>query len=778
MDDLLAEFHAETRETLDALSGEIIAWEADPGDRGRLDAIFRFVHTVKGSCGFLELPRFETLSHAAEDVLADLRAGTRTADAAMVSAVLAIIDRIGELTEALESGAELPSGDDGLLIAALSADSNVCPISGAAPHVTQTANKAPARSIRVPLELLDRMMSGVSDMVLARNELARRLREVGAEQDVGGAFERLSTCLADMRDSITRTRMQRIEKLFSALPRMVRDTSAELGKSVDLDIDGSDVELDREMIELMRDPLTHMVRNSIDHGIESAEVRAKRGKPETGRLSISARQSGNQIVIEIADDGNGIDEGRLLAKAIASGVITQELANALPPAARAALIFSPGVSTAEQVSSISGRGVGMDVVKSNIERIGGAIELDNRPGVGLRTIIRVPLTLTIIASLTVSAGGQSFALPRSAIEEIVHVSSASIRVDTLGDATIATIRGRALPLLHLEHVLGTGHVGEVTGRTIVVVSAGAGLSYALCVQAVHDHEELVIKPASPAVMGAGVYGGMSLPDSGVPMLMLDAVGIAARAGIEPEEANPIAALIPEAADTASELTSTLLFHDLAGRRRGIRLGVVERLEDVPATRIAETAGRLRVSVEGRLLPLLGCEDGMPAGAMVKLLRLSDGASELVFAIDDVIDIVQLPPAMHRATSEGPIAGVALVQGEQVELIDVFWLFAQAEAAPAREERPLCLLADAEDRWSREILRPLLEAAGYRVGFTGDAVEAQADVVIAGGEPVGTGAAPVIRLRPDMAGANDGSVYRYDRMGLLAAIESQVAKRRA
>jgi two-component system chemotaxis sensor kinase CheA len=778
MDDLLAEFLAETRETLDALSGEIIAWEADPGDRGRLDAIFRFVHTVKGSCGFLELPRFETLSHAAEDVLADLRAGTRTADAAMVSAVLAIIDRIGELTEALESGAELPSGDDGLLIAALSADSNVCPISGAAPHVTQTANKAPARSIRVPLELLDRMMSGVSDMVLARNELARRLREVGAEQDVGGAFERLSTCLADMRDSITRTRMQRIEKLFSALPRMVRDTSAELGKSVDLDIDGSDVELDREMIELMRDPLTHMVRNSIDHGIESGEVRAKRGKPETGRLSISARQSGNQIVIEIADDGNGIDEGRLLAKAIASGVITQELANALPPAARAALIFSPGVSTAEQVSSISGRGVGMDVVKSNIERIGGAIELDNRPGVGLRTIIRVPLTLTIIASLTVSAGGQSFALPRSAIEEIVHVSSASIRVDTLGDATIATIRGRALPLLHLEHVIGTGHVTEVTGRTIVVVSAGAGLSYALCVQAVHDHEELVIKPASPAVMGAGVYGGMSLPDSGVPMLMLDAVGIAARAGIEPEEANPIAALIPEAADTASELTSTLLFHDLAGRRRGIRLGVVERLEDVPATRIAETAGRLRVSVEGRLLPLLGCEDGMPAGAMVKLLRLSDGASELAFAIDDVIDIVQLPPAMHRATSEGPIAGVALVQGEQVELIDVFWLFAQAEAAPAREERPLCLLADAEDRWSREILRPLLEAAGYRVGFTGDAVEAQADVVIAGGEPVGTGAAPVIRLRPDMAGANDGSVYRYDRMGLLAAIESQVAKRRA
>lgn len=212
MDDLLAEFLAETRETLEALSGEIIAWEADPTDRGRLDAIFRFVHTVKGSCGFLDLPRFEKLSHAAEDVLAELRAGTRTADSTLVSAVLAIIDRIGELAEALESGTAVPDGDDAMLVAALSAEAAACPVTGSTPQVTQSANKAPARSIRVPLDLLDRIMSGVSDMVLARNELARRLREVGSENELGGAFERLSGCLAEMRDSITRTRMQRIEE--------------------------------------------------------------------------------------------------------------------------------------------------------------------------------------------------------------------------------------------------------------------------------------------------------------------------------------------------------------------------------------------------------------------------------------------------------------------------------------------------------------------------------------------------------------------------------------
>jgi two-component system chemotaxis sensor kinase CheA len=780
MDDLLTEFLAETRETLDALSGEIIAWEADPSDRGRLDAIFRFVHTVKGSCGFLDLPRFEKLSHAAEDVLSELRSGNRTADATLVSAVLAIIDRIGELTEALESGEELPDSDDALLIAGLSAE----PVAGAVSAPTQVtqanANRAPARSIRVPLELLDRIMSGVSDMVLARNELARRLREVGVESEVGGAFERLSSCLAEMRDSITRTRMQRIEKLFSALPRMVRDTAGELRKSVELEIDGSDVELDREMIELIRDPLTHMVRNSIDHGIEAADLRCKRGKPETGRLSVSARQSGNQIVIEINDDGNGIDEKKLVQKAIAAGVITAELAAALPPQARASLIFSPGLSTAEQVTAISGRGVGMDVVKSNIERIGGSIELDNRPGAGLRTIIRVPLTLTIIASLTVSAAGQSFAIPRAAIEEIVHVSSASLRIDQLGNANVVTIRGRSLPLLHLEQVLGLGRVEDTQGRTIVVVSAGAGLSYALCVQAVHDHEELVIKPASPAVMGTGIYGGMSLPDSGVPMLMLDAAGIAARAGVEPEEANALAAITPEAVEAGPELTSTLLFKDLSGQRRGIRLGVVERLEDVAADQVAFTAGRLRVAVDGRLLPLVGGEDAtLVGGSTVKLLRLSDGVTELAYAINDVIDIVQLPPALHRATSEGPIAGVALVEGEQVELLDVFWLFAQAESTPeAVVTRPLCLIADQEDRWSREILRPLLEAAGYRVGFAGETSPNEAAVVLsAGGVPTGS-SAPVIRLRPEIGRTDDGSVYRYDRAGLLAEIERQVAKRRA
>lgn len=778
MDDLVSEFIAETRDTLAALSGEIIAWEADPGDRARLDSIFRFIHTVKGSCGFLDLPRFARLSHAAEDVLAELRGGARSADAALVSAVLAIIDRISEMTEALDAGEPYLQDGDDALIAALSKPAAASAPAPAA-HVAG-APRAATRSIRIPLDRLDRMMSGVSDMVLARNELSRRLRDLAVDPAVEAAFERLSACVADMRDSITQTRMQQIDKLFAALPRTVRDVAAELGKSVDLEVEGSDVELDREMIELMRDPLTHIVRNAIDHGIESTAERKRARKPASGRLAVSARQAGNQIVLEIADDGRGIDEKRLVAKAISAGIVTTEAADALSPQARAALIFEPGLSTAAQVSAISGRGVGMDVVRSNIERIGGAIEIDNRFGQGLRIVIRVPLTLTIIAALTVTAGGQSFAIPRSSIEEIVHDGNDTIRIEALGASTIATIRGRRLPLIALEHALGMDAEIAGRGRTLVVVRSGAGCNYALSVATVHDHEELVIKPGSPAVMATGVYAGMSLPDTGVPMLLLDAGGIAARARVGAD-----AEAEDEQADDAhaDDTVSTLLFRHLDGATRGIRLAVVERVEEVEAEHVRATAGRLRVSIGGRILPLAGAERALEAG-WVKILRLSDGEAEIAYAIAEVLDIVALPRAFQRAESDGPIAGVALVGGEQVELVDPFWLFAQHGGghAPEPVQAPLCLLTDGEDRWTREILRPLIEAAGYRVALPGDPAAAEAEVVIAPSNATASAATdtPVLRLRAEKALATPGddSVYRYDRAGLLAALRTTVAARRA
>src|SRR5438309_1765989 len=406
MDDLIADFVAECREMLEALGGEIVAWEASPDDRARLDSIFRFVHTVKGNCGFFDFPRLEALSHAAEDALADVRSGRRHADGALVSAVLAIIDRIGE-------------GHG-------------------------KASSAP-RTIRLSVELLDRVMSTVSDMVLARNELARRLRESSTEVSVDGAFERLSSIIAEMRDAITRTRMQRIENLFVALPRMVRDLSAELNKQVLIDIEGGDVELDREMIEMIRDPLTHIIRNAVDHGIEKPAERLKAGKREIGVLCVSARQSGNQILIDIHDDGRGIDGKKLVEKAIANGVIEKSDAAQLTQREQLALIFEAGLSTAREVTAISGRGVGMDVVRSNVERIGGVVEVDSKLGEGTRMTLRVPLTLTIIPALSVSIGAQHFAILRSAIEELVRANGESVTLEHIGVAGVATIRGRRLP---------------------------------------------------------------------------------------------------------------------------------------------------------------------------------------------------------------------------------------------------------------------------------------------------------------------------------------------
>src|SRR3954451_13623275 len=350
MDDLIADFVAECREMLEALGGEIVAWETEPDDRARLDSIFRFVHTVKGNCGFFDFPRLEALSHAAEDALADVRAGRRHPDAPLVSAVLAIIDRIGEMIGAIEAGEEMPAGDDSALIHALApgADGPVQPAAAPLAEGQPRASSAP-RTIRLSVELLDRVMSTVSDMVLARNELARPLRELPADVSVDGAFERLSGIIADMRDAITRTRMQRIENLFVGLPRMVRDLSAELNKQVLVDIEGGDVELDREMIEMIRDPLTHIIRNAVDHGIEKPADRRKFGKREIGLLSVSARQSGNQILIDIHDDGRGVDGKKLVEKAIAAGTLDKSEANGLTERERLALIFEAGLSTASQV---------------------------------------------------------------------------------------------------------------------------------------------------------------------------------------------------------------------------------------------------------------------------------------------------------------------------------------------------------------------------------------------------------------------------------------------
>jgi len=772
MDDLIADFVAECRDMLEALGGEIVAWETQPDDRARLDSIFRFVHTVKGNCGFFDFPRLEALSHAAEDALADVRAGRRHPDGALVSAVLAIIDKISEMIAAIDAGEEMPAGDDSALIDALSpgAESHAAPVAAALADGQGKAAAAP-RTIRLSVELLDRVMSTVSDMVLARNELARRLRVSATEVSVDGAFERLSAIIAEMRDAITRTRMQRIENLFVALPRMVRDLSAELGKQVLVDIEGGDVELDREMIEMIRDPLTHIIRNAVDHGIETPAERLKSGKREIGLLCVSARQSGNQILIDIQDDGRGIDGKRLVEKAVANGVLDKAGAAQLGPREQLALIFEAGLSTAKQVTAISGRGVGMDVVRSNVERIGGIVEVDSTPGQGTRMTLRVPLTLTIIPALTVSVAGQNFAIPRSAIEEIVRATGESVTLEHLGGAGVATIRGRRVPEVSLAAILGITSDAAEQDRTLIVLRPAGGDVYALSVDRIHDHEELVVKPAAPAVMATGLYAGTTLADDGSPILLFDPAGLAQVGGVKLEAQERAARIAEGPAAAALKAVPVLLFRGLDGGRRALRLAVVDRIEEVPVDAIRKAAGQLRVQLGHAILPLAGAQSNELGTDKLRLFRLNDGTREIAYAFREVIDFAAIEHDVIHAESAGEVSGVSLIGGEPAELLDAHWLFATHSGSAARPAEALVCRLPGDDPWMQNMLRPIVEAAGYRV--IGDGDEGEADLVIASQGAAVDEAARTIWLRAEAepTGKKDESIYRYDRAGLLMALKS-------
>ncbi|RHW16492.1 chemotaxis protein CheA [Sphingomonas gilva] len=763
MDDLIQEFIAETRETLEALSGEIVAWEANPTDRARLDAIFRFVHTVKGSCGFLDLPRLARLSHAAEDGLQAVREGKRVPDSHFVDAVLAIVDRIGELTEAIDQGRSLDDSDDENLIRAIDGAPAIVAAESAGP--ANDRGKLPARSVRLGVELLDRMMGGMSDLVLVRNELARRIRDAGAAPEIEAALDRLSTTVADLRDTVTRTRMQRIESLFSALPRMARDTAAELGKAVTLVVEGGDVELDREMIEMIRDPLAHIMRNAIDHGIESPAERTRLGKRENGRIRVCARQAGNQIEIIVSDDGRGIDTEKLGRKLIDQGTLTAAEFARMSEAAKRELIFRPGVSTAAAVTQVSGRGVGMDVVRANVERIGGVVALDSEAGQGLSVVIRVPLTLSIISAISVCVGGQRFAIPRTAIEEIVAADNPMLHRDQVGSASVVRLRDRAMPLVQLGDILALPAEGS---GIIAVVSASEG-SFALAADAIGDHEELVIKPAAPLVMATGRYAGETLPDSGMPMLVLDISGIARVAGLRfdrtarPDQDNG-------EIEAAADRRSILLFRGTDGIRRGIGLSLVDRIESLGHGAVSIVGGKPHVVLDGRVVPLAG---GAAMTDEISVLRLHDGVATVAYAIDQALDIVEIAPELAPPSErDGGILGIALIDGDPVEILDPYWLFARQGQA-SYLERTCALVADA-DGWMAGMLRPLIESAGYRVTMVASPDEAEGPVVSLG-ETRAKGPVVALRRDADPGGPDDRSVYRYDRDGLFAALEQLSVK---
>ncbi len=746
MDDLTGEFVAETREMLDQIGDVLLAWEARPDDTSRIDEVFRFVHTVKGSCGFVNQPRIEALAHAAETALAGVRDRSRVADASLATTMIAIIDRIGVLVAALETpDMTVPDvAADAALIVALDRRTDQH-------EVFEPLVIPQSRTVRIAVPLLEAMMNQVSELVLARNEFARCLRRTD-DRDLSLSFDRLAGTIGELRESVTRTRMQPIERLFATLPRLVRDTARECGKSVSIEIAGQDVEIDREMVEAIRDPLVHIVRNAIDHGIEAPDDRIAAGKVGHSVLRITALQSGNQVSIEIADDGRGIDTTALLAKAITAKKVDAVRAATLDEQARAQLIFEAGLSTAATVSTISGRGVGMDVVRANLERLGGSVALTNRPGSGLTITLRAPLTLSIVNALVVRASGQSFAIPRGAIDEVISIDKGVGRVERIGGGMVVVLRGTAYPCFALAPLLG---LAEGLPRLLVMIAMSSGARYALAVDAIDDHEELVVRPMAPQLAASGIFAGQSLGDDGRPIVVLDPVGLAARGGLD--RALPTAE--PSGITPPTPVTSLLLMHDLDQRAVAIRAAGVERLIETERADWIEVGGSRFVVIDGAHCPA-SSRGALPAAGCIPAVLLRRGDRLCAVPVQAIHDLVPMPAGV--AIGADGIEALLRIDGRPVLLLDTTAFF---------DVRPVAVIALDPSPWARTILAPLIEAAGYDVSFEPDPT---ASMVV---HREGASPAPSVAVMVGLAVDDGGAVAidRYDADQLRRMIATAVRK---
>ncbi|MBW7944975.1 MAG: chemotaxis protein CheW [Sphingomonadaceae bacterium] len=736
MDELLSDFLTETAENLQTVDNEIVLFERDSGNRDVLNNIFRLVHTIKGTCGFLNLPRLERLAHAAETVLGKVRDGQAEVSPAVVGETLAAIDGIKAILATLEASGKEPAGDDEAQIARLNAAIaapevlKAEPVSEVQPAVSVEQDAAAGRgiqSIRVSVALLEQLMTTVSELVLTRNELLQHLRTLKDDR-LAVPLQRLSVQVGELQESVMRTRMQPISNAWSALPRLVRSLAVELGKPIELKMHGGETELDRQLLELIKDPLAHMVRNAADHGIETAEQRKAAGKEPRGHIALKAAQEGGHIVITLADDGRGIDVARLKAKAVALRLLTETDAAQLSAQQAQRLVFHPGLSTAEQVTSVSGRGVGMDVVRANLEKIGGAIDIESTPGKGSLFTIRIPLTLAILPALIVASGGQRFAVPQMAVVELVRVGPNSEHVvEHVNNAAVMRLRERLLPLIHLGTLLGIGG-GRAEGDYVLIARAG-NISFGLIVDNIFDTEEVVVKPVAPILKALSVYSGNAILGDGAVIMILDANGIAASLGIagESDAGDAMDAPVREA---VQETDAMLLFRAGSPHPKAVPLSLVARLEEFDAAAVEWSEGRPVVQYRDALVPLLAVDgDGAPrSSGRQPALIFDNGTSMVALMVDEVLDIVDTYVDISMASDLPARLGTAVIAGRATEVLDVAHYLALAggiSPAAAEDKAGRRVLIVDDSAFFRNMLKPLLASAGYRAMTAASADEALA-----------------------------------------------------
>ena len=680
---------------------------------------------------------------------------------------------------------------------------------------TAEADRIAHQSIRVNVDTLEYLMTMVSELVLTRNQLLEISRR-NEDTEFKVPLQRLSNVTAELQEGVMKTRMQPIGNAWQKLPRIVRDLASELHKQIELEMHGADTELDRQVLDLIKDPLTHMVRNSADHGLETPAERVACGKPEVGTIRLSAYHEGGHIIICIADNGRGLNTERIKAKAVANGLVGEADLEKMTEAQIHKFIFAPGFSTAAAVTAVSGRGVGMDVVRTNIDQIGGTIDVKSVAGEGSSVTVKIPLTLAIISALIVEAGGDRFAIPQLAVVELVRArANSEHRIERIKDTAVLRLRNKLLPLMHLKKLLkiDDGSSTDPENGFIVVTQVG-NQTFGIVVDGVFHTEEIVVKPMSTKLRHIEMFSGNTILGDGAVIMIIDPNGIAKALGTSVAASHEIAdENAAMRAHAAEQLTSLLVFRAGSAHPKAVPLGLVTRLEEIASDKIEFSNGRYMVQYREQLMPLVqmaGVEVAT-SGAQPILVFADDGRS-MGLVVDEIIDIVEERLNIEVAGSGDGILGSAVIKGQATEVIDVghFLPMAFADWFSRREMRPSAtaqsvLLVD-NSAFFRNMLAPVLKAAGYRVRVAPNAQEGLAalrsgqpfDVVLTDIEmPDMNGfefaetiradahlsAMPIIALssmvspaaieRGRQAGFHD-YVAKFDRPGLIAALKEQTA----
>jgi two-component system chemotaxis sensor kinase CheA len=676
----------------------------------------------------------EKLAHAGENLLGLLREGKVTADGPTTTGLLQLMDGLRSILKSIEAEGTEGDGEDTILIGRLEelqspaqaqakharvragvqavgavaeppqeqhralpqpapdpVHALVAPAAKAAQEKTpadgegepgkprvQAAGTAAESTLRVDVTLLNRMMNLVGELVLTRNQV---LQATAADPNLTLLSRRLDMVTADLRESVMKARMQPVSNIFSKMPRIVRDLSQSLGRKVRLQMEGQETELDKSLLEAIKDPLTHAVRNSLDHGIEPPDVRQAAGKDPEGTLTLRALQEGSHVVIEVSDDGAGIAVEKVRQKAVERGLITAERAALLAERELLQLVFLPGFSTAAAVTNVSGRGVGMDVVKTNVEKIGGKVEIDSRPGKGTMLKMRIPLTLAIIPALIVRSVGQSFALPQGALSELVHVppEQAATTIEWMEGAPLYRLRGKLLPLVFLDRLLmpNSEHKGSTERDNFIAVLNADGRQFGLVVDGLADPEEIVVKPLSAVLKNIGLYSGATVLGNADLALILDPGAIALKAGVTMMSEVKTRRGAEVEIETEAAKSPEYLLVEVAERQAAVPLADVLRIEQVKVSRIEYIGYRPVLNFEGQLLPVedsggvLAAVQANPDAQDKQIIVVvcREGSRQVGIAVSHVLDVAA-GSDLFEAGSSARAGGVTLLKNRVTGVVEL------------------------------------------------------------------------------------------------------------